>query len=140
MPKRTHADEPHTEALLRKAGLRPTRQRMALARMLFTCEHRHITPESLYKEAQQIGCDISLATVYNSLHQFRDAGLVREVTLDSGRMWFDTNATTHHHFFIENTGTLIDIPDDNVDVATPPPPRGFAVSSIDVVVRLKPRT
>lgn len=139
MARRADAHESHIERLLRDAGLRPTRQRLALAQLLFVGEHRHVTPEALYNEARRDGADVSLATVYNALHQFRDAGLVREVTLDSGRLWFDTHAGPHHHFFIEDTGVLIDIPEESVDVSTPAPPRGFAVSAVDVVVRLKPR-
>ena len=138
MARRARVHEPHVESMLRDAGLRPTRQRVALARLLFVGAHRHVTPEALFNEVQARGADISLATVYNALHQFRDAGLVREVTLDSGRLWFDTNAGPHHHFFIEGTGALIDIPKDSVDVVTPAPPRGFAVSAVDVMVRLKP--
>jgi Fur family iron response transcriptional regulator len=127
------------EERLRAAGLKPTRQRMALARLLFTGAHRHVTPESLFNEAQAGGAGVSLATVYNALHQFRDAGLVREVKLDSERRWFDTNAGAHHHFFIEDTGALIDIDEASVGVSTPPPPRGFAVAGVDVVIRLTAR-
>jgi Fur family transcriptional regulator, iron response regulator len=127
------------EALLRDAGLKPTRQRLALGRILFTGAHRHVTPETLFNEAQESGADVSLATVYNALHQFRDAGLVREVKVDSERRWFDTNAGAHHHFFIEETGALIDIHEEHVDVSTPAPPRGYTVSGVDVVVRLKAR-
>jgi Fur family transcriptional regulator, iron response regulator len=139
MPRQARTQDPHLDSLLRKAGLRPTRQRLTLARLLFADEHRHVTPEMLFNEAKQLGADLSLATVYNSLHQFREAGLVREVTLGSGRLWFDTHVGPHHHFFIEDSGVLIDIPDASVDVSTPPPPRGFAVDVVDVVVRLKPR-
>src|SRR5262245_25702805 len=138
MAERACAQDRKIERLLRDARLRPTRQRLAVARLLFSGGHRHVTPETLYNDVRQAGAKISLATIYNALHQFRDAGLVREVILDSGRMWFDTNAGPHHHFFVEETGELIDIPEERVDVATPAPPRGFAVSSVDVVVRLKP--
>lgn len=138
MARRSRA-ESEIEKRLRGAGLRPTRQRLLLGRLLFGGPHRHVTPEALYKEACESGAALSLATVYNALHQFREAGLVREVILDSGRMWFDTHASPHHHFFIEETGALIDIPDEGVAVSTPAPPRGFAVSTVDVVVRLKSR-
>ena len=127
------------EKRLRAAGLKPTRQRVALGKLLFAGAHRHVTPESLFNEAQEDGADVSLATVYNALHQFRDAGLVREVKLDSERRWFDTNAGPHHHFFIEDTGALIDIDEAHVDVSTPAPPRGFAVTGVDVVIRLSAR-
>ena len=136
---RPHTPAHDVEDMLRQAGLKPTRQRVALARLLFAGAHRHVTPEVFYNEARMAGADVSLATVYNALHQFRDAGLVREVKLESERRWFDTNAGSHHHFFIEETGALIDIPEESVDVSTPAPPRGYAVSGVDVVIRLKPR-
>ena len=125
---------------LREAGLKPTRQRLALGALLFAGADRHVTSESLFDEAQAAGAGVSLATVYNTLHQFRDAGLLREVKLDSERRWFDTNAGAHHHFFVEETGALIDIPEHEVEVSQlPPPPRGYAIEGVDVVVRLKSR-
>ena len=136
---RVHDDRVREEvaARLREAGLKPTRQRVALGALLFNGEHRHVTCEALHNEAQAAGAGISLATVYNTLHQFLGARLVREVKLDSDRRWFDTNAGVHQHFFIEETGALIDIPEDSVDVSTPAPPKGYAVSGVDVVVRLR---
>ncbi len=123
---------------LRDAGLKPTRQRLALAALLFTGAHRHVTCEELFEEARAAGVEVSLATVYNTLHQLCGAGLLRPVNLDRARRWFDTNAGAHHHFLIEETGDLIDIPENGLDVARmPPPPHGFAVEGVEVLVRLK---
>src|ERR1700761_3175930 len=94
---------------LRGAGLRPTRQRVALARLLFSTGDRHVTAEHLHGEAQANAIRVSLATVYNTLHQFTSAGLLREVVVEPGRSYFDTNTTDHHHFFIESNGHLEDI-------------------------------
>jgi Fur family iron response transcriptional regulator len=127
-------------ARIRDAGLKPTRQRIALGALLFAGGHRHVTCEGLHSEAAAAGANVSLATVYNTMHQFRDAGLLREVKLDADRRWFDTNAGAHHHFFIEQTGALIDIPEDGVSLgALPAPPRGYAIEGVDVVIRLRSR-
>ena len=93
-------DRPFTPMLerLRNAGLRPTRQRLALARLLFGGGNRHVTAEQLHAEARREEIPVSLATIYNTLNQFRKAGLLREVVVDSGRSWFDTNLEDHHHF------------------------------------------
>src|ERR1041385_2015846 len=99
---------------LRQAGLRPTRQRAALAALLFTGPARHVTAEALHEEAQKAGETVSLATVYNTLHQFTEAGLLRQVTVDGSRTWFDTNTHEHHHFFREDDGQLIDIATDDI--------------------------
>lgn len=127
--------------MLRAAGLKPTRQRLALGDLLFAGEHRHVSCDSLFEEARAAGADLSLATVYNTLHQFREAGLVREVHLDAQRRWFDTNVDDHHHFYVEETGALMDIPADSIEIAAlPSPPRGFAVEGVDVVVRVRAKS
>jgi Fur family transcriptional regulator, iron response regulator len=124
--------------MLRVAGLKPTRQRLALGQILFAGEDRHVSCESLFEEARASGAELSLATVYNTLHQFREAGLLREVHLDSERRWFDTNVGEHHHFYVEDTGALMDIPADSVEIVSlPAPPRGFSVEGVDVVVRVR---
>lgn len=124
--------------ILRGAGLKPTRQRMALGELLFEGGHRHICCEGLFEEAQAAGADLSLATVYNTLHQFHAVGLVREVHLDSERRWFDTNIDAHHHFYDEESGALMDIPADKVEFAAlPSPPRGYTVEGVDVVIRVR---
>jgi Fur family transcriptional regulator, iron response regulator len=125
---------------LRKAGLRPTRQRVALAQLLFTRGDRHVTAEGLHEEAVAAGVPVSLATVYNTMHQFTAAGLLREVTVDGTRTYFDTNTGDHHHFYCQDDGTLMDIDGATIDVAgVPSPPQGAKVDRIDVIVRLKRR-
>ena len=122
---------------LRGAGLRPTRQRLALGALLFGSGDRHVSAEMLHVEALKTGEQVSLATVYNTLHQFTEAGLLRELAIDGGKAFFDTNTSNHNHFFVEHEGRLIDIPGPNVRVdGLPEPPAGMKISHIDVVVRL----
>jgi Fur family iron response transcriptional regulator len=123
---------------LRAANLRPTRQRVELVGLLFGGGHRHMTAESLHAEALGAGVQVSLATVYNTLHQFTGAGLLRQVVVDAARSYFDTNTGDHQHFFVEDEGMLIDIPGEQIAVAgVPTPPKGLTVDRIDVVVRVK---
>ncbi len=123
---------------LRAAKLRPTRQRLALAKLLFDGGDRHVTAEMLHGQALDASIRVSLATVYNTLHQFTAAGLLREIVVDSQRSYFDTNTSDHHHFFFEASGALEDIPVDRVVVARlPDPPKGARVKRVDVVVRLE---
>lgn len=123
---------------LRKAGLRPTRQRAELAALLFSQGHRHVTAEVLREEANAAGVDVSLATVYNTLHQFTAVGLLRQVVVDAARGYFDTNVDEHQHFYLEDQGTLIDIPGEAIAVAgVPAPPKGTWIDRVDVVVRIK---
>ncbi|MFQ5467378.1 MAG: iron response transcriptional regulator IrrA [Kiloniellaceae bacterium] len=122
---------------LKMVGLRPTRQRLALARLLFEDGDRHITAEQLHAEAMDREVRVSLATVYNALHQFTRAGLLREVVVDSGRSYFDTNVSDHHHFFYEDSGRLEDIPDRCVRLdALPSAPEGTRVARVDVIIRV----
>src|ERR1700676_2500120 len=102
------AARPFSNALdrLRRVGLRPTRQRLALARLLFDKGHRHVSAEQLHSEAVEDAVRVSLATVYDTLHQFTTAGLLAEVLVESGRSYFDINVEDHHHFFFEETGLL----------------------------------
>ena len=132
------ASRPFTNALelLRAAHLRPTRQRLALVRLLFEQGDRHVTAEQLYGEAVEAAVRVSLATVYNTLHQFIDAGLLREVVMNSGRSYFDTNVSDHHHFFFEDTGRLLDIPGELAVSGLPKPPAGAAIRRIDVIIRV----
>ncbi len=133
------AIRPYADALarLRATNLRPTRQRLALAKLLFSGADRHVTAESLHKEARANRVRVSLATVYNTLHQFTQAGMLREVIVDSTRSYFDTNTSHHHHFFCEQSQLLEDIPSGAVSVgALPPPPSGTSISRIDVVIRV----
>jgi len=124
---------------LKSVGLRPTRQRLALARLLFEAGDRHVTAEQLHGETQAAKVRLSLATVYNTLHQFTAHGLLREVVVEPGRSYFDTNTTDHHHFFFELQGRLEDIPGDQVELARiPAAPAGTRVSRVDVIVRVAP--
>ncbi|QQS10642.1 MAG: transcriptional repressor [Rhodospirillales bacterium] len=124
---------------LRAVGLRPTRQRLALGALLFSAGHdRHVTAERLHDEAVARGVKVSLATVYNTLNQLSGAGLLREVVVGPGRIYFDTNTGAHHHFFVEDDGALVDIPADRVVIARmPPAPPGMTVERVDVVVRVR---
>ena len=125
-------------ARLKAFGLRPTRQRRDLAGLLFGGPDRHVTAESLHDEVAQAGIKVSLATVYNTLHQFTEAGLLRQIVVDAARSYFDTNVGDHQHFFHEEEGFLIDIPGETIAVSNvPPPPEGLAVDRVDVVVRVK---
>ena len=127
--------------LLKTAGLRPTRQRIALAKLLFDAENRHVTAEQLHDEAQAESVAVSLATVYNALHKFTAAGLLREVVVEPGRSYFDTNTSDHHHFYIEDDSLLEDIPTEAVTVSSvPEPPNGTEITRVDVVVRLARRS
>lgn len=131
-------NSPDFPARLRAAGLRPTRQRVALARVLFEGGHRHVTAESLHAEVKATRMPVSLATVYNALNQFRDAGLLREVVVAPGRSYFDTNTGHHHHFFIEPDGELHDFASEKVTIAgLPTPPKGTRLSRVDVIVRVR---
>ncbi|MBY0430633.1 MAG: transcriptional repressor [Rhodospirillales bacterium] len=134
-----HAGRPFTHILerLRNAGLRPTRQRLALAKLLFEYGDRHLTAEQLHGEALSNNIRVSLATVYNTLHQFTDAGLLREIVVDSGRSYFDTNISVHHHFFYEKSGRLEDISGDLVSITRmPEAPPGTTITRVEVIVRV----
>lgn len=123
---------------LRSVGLRPTRQRLALARILFAGGDRHVSAESLHGEAQAAKVPVSLATVYNTLNQFKAAGLLREVAIEGSRSYFDTNTSSHCHYFLEDSGELIDLDAASVSVqGLPDLPAGTAVDRIDIIVRLR---
>lgn len=124
--------------LMRKAGLRPTRQRLALAALLFNRGHRHISAEALYEEAILAKVPVSLATIYNTLHQFTEAGLLRELAVDGSKSYFDTNVHDHHHFFVEGDNAMLDIPADAVGIdKLPRVPDDMEIVRVDVVVRLR---
>src|SRR5271170_595647 len=124
---------------LHAAGLRPTRQRLALAQLLFARGDRHVTAEQLHGEVLASAIPVSLATVYNTLHQFTEAGLLREAVVEPGRSYFDTNIADHHHFFCETTGDLRDIPAHHLSVTgLPAPPSGTEIRRVDIVVRVRP--
>ncbi|MCS6762138.1 MAG: transcriptional repressor [Candidatus Devosia symbiotica] len=120
------------------AGLRPTRQRVALAELLFGGPHRHVSAEQLHGEAGEAHVNVSLATIYNTLHQFHEAGLLREVAVDAARSYFDTDTSDHHHFYVEDEQQMINIPASSVEFGKlPTAPKGMEVSHVDVVIRVR---
>ena len=126
------------EARLRRADLRPTRQRVALANLLLAKGDRHLTAEDLHAEARSAHIPVSLATVYNTLHQFTAAGLLRIVAAEGARTYFDTNVSDHHHFIVEGDNTVIDIAQGRVTVSNlPDPPEGMEIAHVDVILRLR---
>ena len=126
------------EAKLREAGLRPTRQRMDLARLLFREGDRHVTAETLHSEAVASNISVSLATVYNTLKQFTECGLLREVAIEGAKAYFDTKISDHQHFYFEKDGRLIDLePGQEVMVSAPNLPEGTRIARIDVLIRLE---
>ena len=126
------------KSMLRSVGLRPTRQRMSLGWLLFGKGDRHLSAEMLYEEATRAKVPVSLATIYNTLHQFTEVGLLRQVAVDGSKAYFDTNVTDHHHFFLEEDDALVDIPGTEVIVGkTPEAPEGYEVARVDIVVRLR---
>src|ERR1044071_9815654 len=127
------------KSMLRDVGLRPTRQRMALGWILFAKGDRHLTAEMLYEEATRAKVPVSLATVYNTLHQFTEVGLLRQVAVDGSKTYFDTNPTAHHHFFVEGDNALVDIPGGPEEIVSkmPAAPAGYEIARVDVVVRLR---
>ncbi|ACP27301.1 putative ferric uptake regulator, FUR family [Sinorhizobium fredii NGR234] len=134
----TKAMEISSQERLRNSGLRPTRQRIALADLIFAKGDRHLTVEELHEEAVDAGVPVSLATVYNTLHQFTEAGMIRVLAVESARTYFDTNVSDHHHFFIEGQNEVLDIPVSNIQIGNlPEPPEGMEISHVDVVVRLR---
>lgn len=127
----------HIHELLRAADLRPTRQRISLARFLFSGGHRHVTADDLHQEVTSFGASLSLATVYNTLSQFAEAGLVRKVSVEGERTWYDTDTDSHQHFYIEAEDRIVDIPVDQMSLGKlPDPPPGYAISKVDVLIRL----
>jgi Fur family iron response transcriptional regulator len=125
-------------ARLKAVGLRPTRQRVALAGLLFRQGDRHVSAEALHGEAMAEGIQVSLATVYNTLHQFTEAGILRQVVVEPARSYFDTNTGDHQHFYSEEDGALIDIPGESIAVSgVPKPPEGTLVERVDVVIRIR---
>ena len=123
---------------LRGVGLRPTRQRLALARILFSNGDRHVSAEDLHQEARAAKVLVSVATVYNTLNQFTSAGLLREVAIEGDRSFFDTNTSNHFHFYHEKEGRLFDIGTENLEIkGLPTAPQGTEIDRIDVIVRLK---
>ncbi len=125
-------------ALLRAAGVRPTRPRLLLAELLFDGMDKHVTAEQLHAAVVRNGAAIALATVYNNLHQFTAAGLLREVVVDATSVYFDTNIGAHHHFFDTRDGKLTDVPHQaGLLQHLPPVPEGRTIDQVDVIIRLR---
>lgn len=128
---------------LRNCGLRPTKQRLALAEMIFSRGHRHIAAEELYEEAIKANVPVSLATVYNTLHQFTEAKLLRIIAVEGSKTWFDTNIADHHHFYFEHESKVTDIPENPagqpVITNLPPAPEGMEITNVDLIVRVRPK-
>jgi Fur family iron response transcriptional regulator len=123
---------------LRLAGLRPTRQRLSLATILFGAGDRHVSAESLHHEAVAARIDVSLATVYNTLNQFKAAGLLREVAFEGDRTFFDTNTSNHFHYYLEETDSLVDIGTSDLEVlGLPALPPGTEIDRVDIIIRLR---
>ncbi|WP_372890776.1 iron response transcriptional regulator IrrA [Rhodosalinus sp.] len=126
---------------LARAGVRPTRQRLTLAALLVgDGDNRHVTAESLFADVQKSGEKVSLATVYNTLRAFCAAGLMKEITVDGSKSYFDTNIHDHPHFFWEDDGRLSDAPSDELEIRQlPSAPEGAEIAKVDVVIRLRRR-
>jgi Fur family iron response transcriptional regulator len=124
--------------LLRQAGLRPTRQRLVLGEFLFAKGGRHVTADMIYTEAVEANLPISRATVYNTLNQFTEAGLLRQIGVDGSKSFFDTNPSAHHHFFVDREDRLFDVPAPGVEIdMLPQPLPGYEISRVDVIVHLR---
>jgi Fur family iron response transcriptional regulator len=130
-------DKVDVQGVLQGAGLRSTRQRLALGALLFDGMDKHVTAEQVFDMARKTKARVSLATVYNTLHQFTEAGLLRQVVIDFNRIYFDTNTDDHHHFFNESEGHLMDIHAESIHVdKLPKLPSGLRLSRVDVIVRV----
>jgi len=126
------------KAILKRVGLRPTRQRIALGSMLFTDKHRHVTPDMLNVEALLLGEKLSSATVYNTLNQFADAGLIRKICIHGERTYFDTDTGDHAHFYIADQEQIIDIAPGDICVGPlPAPPEGYKIGKVDILIHLE---
>ena len=126
--------------LLRKlaaAGVRPTRQRLDLARAIFGAGNRHFTAEMIYHETRSIQFAPTLGTIYNTLNEFSRSGLLREIAIYDAKLWYDTKTGPHYHFYREDTEELSDIPEEFLPKFDIPAPDGMRVAAIDVIVRLK---
>ncbi len=125
-------------ALLKKVNLRASRQRIALARILFAGEHRHVVPAELHRQARLAGIRVSLATIYDALKEFADCRLMRRVAVCGGIICFDTHVGHHHHFYIEAEKRVIDMPENALRIRRlPEPPAGYVITGINAVIHLK---
>ncbi|MBR0826361.1 transcriptional repressor [Bradyrhizobium manausense] len=136
-PLRVEDAAAHCERLLRDAGLRPTRQRLALGQLLFLNRHRHVSAETLFEEAAAANMRLSLATVYNTLNQFTEAGLLRRISADGSKSFFDTDTSVHPHFYLEGEDVLVDISQDLIFRQMPQALPGHEISRLDVIVHIR---
>jgi len=118
-------------------GIRPTKQRMILAKLLFEKGDRHVSAEDLYEEVKKDNRKIALATIYNSLKQFRKIGLLKELVVDQNKSIYCTNHDKHYHLYIEEEGKLIDIPQENIDLNIPEIPACLKLHNIDIIIRVR---
>ncbi|MEO1016898.1 MAG: iron response transcriptional regulator IrrA [Pseudomonadota bacterium] len=123
---------------LKQRGVRTTRQRIGLLELLFDGDCRHVSAEQLYQEAHEAGIVASLATIYNTLHQFTAAGIIRKVAVNTGQAFFDTNTSDHDHFYDQDGDKVIDIEDSKIEISKyPEPPPGYEIVGIEAIVRLR---
>ena len=122
---------------LKKNNIRPTKQRMVLAKILFEKGQRHVSAEELFDEVKQDDRKISLATIYNTLKQFSSLGLIREIVVDQSKSLYCTNHESHYHLYIEDEGKIIDIPTENINLNIPSIPACLKLHNIDVIVRIR---
>jgi Fur family iron response transcriptional regulator len=134
---RTEDSAAQCEQLLRSAGLRPTRQRLMLGRLLFANGHRHVTAEALFDEAMAADMQLSLATVYNTLNQLTEAGLLRRIAADGSKSFFDTDTSVHPHFYLEGEDVLIDVSQELIFEQMPEALPGHEISRLDVIVHIR---
>tara|TARA_Y100000588_G_C14071570_1_gene846019 strand:- start:372 stop:821 length:450 start_codon:yes stop_codon:yes gene_type:complete len=120
-----------------RSGIRPTKQRRILAKILFEKGNRHISAEELYSEVRKQDRQISMATVYNTLKQFTTLGLIREIVVDKSKSLYDTNNKNHYHLYIEDEGKIIDIPTKNINLDIPSIPACLQLHNIDIIVRIR---
>jgi len=126
--------------LLNGVGLKPTRQRLALSEVLFGSGGRHLTADMIYRELVAAGEAVSRGTVYNTLHEFSRAGLVRQIGACREKSFFDSNPSSHHHFFVDGEDRLLDIEDDLAFARFPEIPEGYELAGIDAIVHLRRRS
>ena len=123
--------------ILRNSSLRPTKQRVMIGELLFNGTDKHVTAESLYRELTASEQKISLATVYNTLHDFCEKKLLKKVTVDTEKVYFDTNTSPHHHFYSDNEKLLIDISKDKIKIqGLPKAPKGKKIKDVELIAHL----
>ena len=122
---------------LERNGLRSTKQRMVLARLLFEKGKRHVSAEELYDEVRKEDRKISLATVYNTLKQFTNLGIIKEIVVDQNKSLYCNDYKSHYHLYIEDEGKVVDIPTENINLDVPTIPACLSLHNVDVIVRVR---